>query len=219
MLSDVLLIAEKHEKAGKFIAERVLKERQGKKKFIVAISGESGSGKSELAHVVAKEMRKAGLVGKPLHIDNYYKTLPKDRQECRKKNGVESVGFGEYDWKTINRNIQEFREGKTATMPCVDIATDQVDTLITDFSDVDVLIVDGLYAIKTEDIDLRAFIELTYHETKKAQHARGKEVVNDFRMQVLEQEHQAVQSLKDTADIYIGMDYIAYDAKKTATIA
>lgn len=213
MLSDVLLIAEKHEKAGKFIAERILKERKNNKKFIVAISGESGSGKSELTHVVAKEMRKAGLVGKPLHIDNYYKTKPRERQEWRKKNGVESVGFGEYDWDTINRNISEFRNGEKATMPCVDIATDMVDTLITDFAPIDVLIVDGLYAIKTEDIDLKVFIELTYHETKKAQHARGKEVVNDFRMQVLEQEHQAVQTLKSSSDIFVGMDYVAYNAK------
>ena len=207
MLGDVLLIAEKHEIAGKQIAAEIMARKTAGQRYIIAISGESGSGKSELAHVVAKALKAEGLRAKPLHIDNYYSVPPLQRTEWRQTNGIDKVGFNEYDWETINRNIAEFRAGQKATMPCIDIVTDQVDTLITDFSEIEVLIVDGLYAIKTADLDLRVFIELTYHETKMAQVKRGKEPVNTFRMQVLEQEHQMVQSLKDTADIYIGMDY------------
>jgi uridine kinase len=69
------------------------------------------------------------------------------------------------------------------------------------------LIIDGLYSIKTEGLDLRVFIELTYHETKKAQVVRGKEPQNEYRMAVLEQEHKMVQALKATADVFITMDY------------
>ena len=50
MLGDVLLIEKKHEDAAQTILERVLKER--KEKYMVAIAGESGSGKTELAHVL-----------------------------------------------------------------------------------------------------------------------------------------------------------------------
>ncbi len=206
MLGDVLLIAEKHQKAGEGIIEEILKVR--KPKMMVAISGESGSGKSELAHVIAKGLRKHGIMAKPLHIDNYYRIHPLERTEWRKTNGIQQVvGPGEYDWATITRNIREFKDGALSTGPCVDLVTEQIDQLTTDYAGIDMLIIDGLYAIKVPDVDLRVFIELTYHETKKAQVVRGKEPQNEYRMQVLEKEHQEVQLLKPTADLFIGMNY------------
>lgn len=206
MLGDVLLIQEKHRSAGASIIQEILKKK--KDKFIVAISGESGSGKTELAHVIARGLREHGIMAKPMHIDNYYKVLPLERKQWRIDNVIEEcVGYDEYDWGAINRNIEEFRQGAEAIMPCVDLVTEQVDTLITDFKDVDMLIIDGLYAIKTEKADLRIFIELTYHETKKAQTDRGKEPHNEYRWAVLEQEHKMVQGLKNTADLLVTMEY------------
>lgn len=212
MLGDVLLINEKHQLAGGKIIEHILTCL--KPKMIIGISGESGSGKSELAHVIAKGMRKHGIFAKPLHIDNYYRILPLLRTEWRKENGIQNVvGYGEYDWNTIYRNIAEFQKGLLSTGPCVDLVTEQVDQLTTDYSTVDMLVVDGLYAIKTEGIDLSIFIELTYHETKKAQVVRGKEPQNEYRMAVLEQEHQMVQALRPKADILINKDYEVVMAK------
>lgn len=211
MLGDVLLITEKHENAAKEIVPHILKNR--KDKFIIAISGESGSGKTELAHVIAKMLRKADIICKPIHIDNYYRILPLLRTEWRKKNGIQqSVGLGEYDWDTINKNIDDFKNSRVSTMPCVDLVTEQVDQLTTDFNGVDMIIIDGLYAINTPGVDLSIFIELTYHETKKAQVVRGKEPQNEYRMQVLEQEHVVVQSLRSKADLLINMDYQVVEA-------
>jgi len=206
MLGDVLLIADKHRNAAAEIVKEVLANR--KDKMIVAISGESGSGKSELAHCIAKDLRKEGIMAKPIHIDNYYRIHPLERTEWRKKNGIENaVGLNEYDWDTIYRNIEDFRNSRKSTMPCVDLVTEQIDQLTTDFNSIDMLIVDGLYAINTEGADIRVFIELTYHETKKAQVVRGKEPQNEYRMQVLEREHQVVQSLKNKANILVNKDY------------
>ncbi|MGI6341418.1 MAG: hypothetical protein ACOXZ9_00355 [Bacteroidales bacterium] len=206
MLGDVLLITEKHQKAGEIIINHILENR--KDKMTIAISGESGSGKTELAHVISKGLRKHGIFAKPMHTDNYYKTLPLERTEWRTKNGVENVvGYDEYDWDTIYRNIDEFKRGVSSTSPCVDLVTEQVDKLTTDYKDIDMLIIDGLYAIKTDNIDLRIFIDLTYHETKKAQIVRGKEPQNQFRMSVLEQEHKMVSKLKSLADIIIDKAY------------
>ncbi|MDK2910575.1 MAG: hypothetical protein PWR20_2143 [Bacteroidales bacterium] len=206
MLGDVLLIADKHRDAAAAILQKVLEIR--KPKMIIAISGESGSGKSELSHVLAKEMRAQGILTKVMHIDNYYKIHPLQRKDWRINNGIENVvGYGEYDWDTIYRNIQEFKVGKIATMPCVDLVTEQVDQLITDFKDIDALVIDGLYAIKTEGTDLNVFIELTYHETKKAQVVRGKEPQNEYRARVLEQEHKMVQALRPRAHLLITKEY------------
>lgn len=211
MLGDVLLISEKHIVAAHEIVKAVLEQK--KDKFIIGISGESGSGKSELAHSVAKELKTHGIIAKPLHIDNYYHILPLERTQWRKDNVIEKcVGFGEYDWDTINRNISEFQNNEKSTGPCVDLVTEQVDQLTTDYSTVDMLIIDGLYAIETADVDLRVFIELTYHETKKAQVVRGKEPQNEYRARVLEQEHQVVQTMKPKADLLVGMDYLVRKA-------
>jgi uridine kinase len=206
MLGDVLLITDKHREAGTRIIEKILENR--KDKMIVAISGESGSGKSELTHVIAKGLRASGIMAKPIHIDNYYRIHPLERTEWRKKHGIEKVvGYGEYDWETIYRNIGDFLNGRQSTMPCIDLVTEQVDHLITDFKGIDMLVIDGLYAIKTEGVDLRVFIGLTYHETKKAQVVRGKEPQNEYRMAVLEQEHKMVQALRPTADIFVTKEY------------
>jgi uridine kinase len=206
MLGDVLLIEDKHRNAGEAIIQKILERK--KDKFMIAISGESGSGKSELAHVIAKGLRKHGIMAKPIHIDNYYRIHPLERTKWRKKHGIENVvGYGEYDWDTIYRNIDDFKNNRKSTMPCVDLVTEQIDQLTTDFNGIDMLVIDGLYAIKTEGVDLRVFLELTYHETKKAQVVRGKEPQNEYRMAVLEQEHRMVRALKPKADILISKEY------------
>lgn len=206
MLEDVLLIADKHREAAAVIVEEILKNKTDK--YIVAISGESGSGKSELTHLVAKEMRKHGIFAKPIHIDNFYNTLPLERTKWRIDNGIENVvGLGEYKWDDINRVISDFKNSRKSSMPCVDLVTEQIDTLTTDFDGVDMLIIDGLYAINTEGIDLAVYIELTYRETKKAQKDRGKEPQNEYRMRVLEQEHKAALSIKHKANLFVNMDY------------
>ncbi len=206
MLGDVLLIEDKHRKAGEKIIEEILKRK--KENFTVAISGESGTGKTELAHVIAKGLRKHGLFAKPIHTDNYYRILPLERTEWRQKNGVDKVvGYDEYNWDQINKTVADFKEKTFSTMPCVDLVTEQVDLLTTNFADIDMLIIDGLYAMNLKDVDLKVFIDITYHETGKAQKLRGKEPQNEYRMKVLLKEHEMVKNLKEMANIMIHKDY------------
>ena len=210
MLGDVLLINDLHKKAAADLFIRVtsdLNEKKNGYRYIVAISGESGAGKSELSHSLALLLKNEGKRVKVLHTDNYYKVAPKQRKEWRQKYGVNKVGSSEYDWKLLNRNIREFKEGREAMTPCIDIISQQVDKLITNFADVDILVVDGLYAIKSKFVDLKVFIDLTYHETKMEQAIRGKEVMNGFRSQVLEMEHRNLVALKPLAHLIINKNY------------
>ena len=216
MLGDILLINEIHKNAAEAIAKRVLKEREEKPKFykyIVGISGESGSGKSEVSHSLARILKSENIRVKVLHTDNYYKVPPLLRLEWRRNKGIDTVGMNEYDWNLIHRNIQDFKEERESMLPCIDIIPEQVDKLITDFKKIDLLVIDGLYAIKSEGIDLRVFIDLTYKETKIAQIQRMKEDMNDFRLQVLDREHQNIRSLKPMADLIINKQYDVADAK------
>lgn len=221
MLGDVLLITDQHKQAAAQIHDTLLEKVKSKKKnyrFIVAISGESGAGKSELSHSLALLLKKGGQRVKVLHTDNYYKIPPVSRNDWRKAKGIKYVGATEYDWKLLNRNIREFKEGREALMPCVDIVSKQIDKLITNFSEIDILVVDGLYAIKIKNVDLRVYISLTYHDTKKNRGGRGKEENNEFRFQVLEMEHQQMLILKSKADLIVTKEYQVVKAESESEI-
>ncbi len=117
MLGDVLLINDLHKKAAEDIFNRislVMDKKKNGNRYIIAISGESGAGKSELSHSLGLLLKKAGKRVKVMHTDNYYNIAPKQRKEWRKKNGISKVGVNEYDWKLLNRNILEFKEGREA---------------------------------------------------------------------------------------------------------
>ncbi|MDJ0698733.1 MAG: zeta toxin family protein [Woeseiaceae bacterium] len=209
MLGDVLLIADKHRKAGAQIVERL--DDIDADKVVVAIGGESGSGKSELAHVVARALKDQGRPAKILHIDNYYKIRPQDREAWRKANGMESVGLGEIDWDLLDAHLEAFRAGENAVLPCIDLLTDQIDELHTDFAAISVVIVDGLYPLHV-DADMRIFIDLTYRDTKKAQLLRGKEPQNEYRLSVLEREHEVVQGLRPLANYLVTPEFDLVEA-------
>ncbi|GAG58691.1 Bifunctional alpha-galactosidase/sucrose kinase AgaSK [subsurface metagenome] len=210
MHGDVLLIQKKHIKAAENIVERILSNTLSNKlnKFIIAISGESGSGKSEVAHLISQFLKDKGVLAKILHTDNYYAIPPKRRYELRKKNGLESINYTEYNWGLIKKHIKEFKESKISVLPFVDLLTDQIDKLITDFKEINVLILEGLYSLHiNHSVNLKVFIDLTYHDTEKAQILRGKEKFDEFRSKVLEREHEVVQSLKPKADLIITKDF------------
>jgi uridine kinase len=204
MLGDVLLIADKHERAGGQIVERL--NNIDAAKVVVAIGGESGSGKSELAHVVARALKDQGRLAKILHIDNYYTVRPQDREAWRKENGNESIGLGEIDWSLLDQHLDAFKQGGKAVLPCIDLLTDQIDELHTDFGPIKVVIVDGLYPLHV-DAKLKIFIDLTYLDTKKAQLLRGKEPQNEYRLSVLKQEHKVVQGLRPLANFLVTPEF------------
>lgn len=205
MLGDVLIIQPHHTAAARQLLEVI--DRQDRGKLVIAIGGESGSGKTEVAHELGCALKERGTPAKIMHIDNYYRVPPRDRTAWRKEHGLESIGTSEYDWDLINRNIEDFlQDRERATMPCIDLLTDQIDQLQTSFKGLQYLIIEGLYAVKAE-ADLRVLIDLTYHQTKKMQYERGKEPINEFRWQVLEREHQVVQSLRPFTDLLITEDF------------
>ncbi|MEJ2596592.1 MAG: uridine kinase, partial [bacterium] len=189
MLGDVLLINDMHKEAAQAICEKVLADRETKEeryRYVVGISGESGSGKSELAHTLGMSLKQHHIRVKVIHTDNYYKIQPLLREEWRRNKGFDQIGINEYDWIKIRKTLRDFQEEQECMIPCIDLIPEQVDKLITDFSKVDLLILDGLYAIKADDLDLRVFIDLTYHETKINQIIRMKEALSDFRLGILE---------------------------------
>jgi uridine kinase len=204
MLNDRITVTEKHINAANVIADEVLTLISPN--YIIAIGGEVGSGKSTLAFALAHRLKIEGIKSKIIDLDDFYKVAPYSRKAWRRKNGIESVGPEEYDWNKINEVIEDFRNDRESTMPCVDLITDEVDMITTSFKNIEVAIINGLYATKLNQANFKVFIELTYRETKEAQLFGGKEEITEFRKQVLEREHEMVQALKPGCQMFFDFD-------------
>ncbi len=171
---------------------------------VIAISGESGCGKTTLAYALCLNLRAKGLKAKLLQTDHYYLTHPEERTSVRLRLGIDQVvGRQEYDWYMIEQLLHSFKNKKPAAMPLVDLFTGQVDTLFTDFGEVDILILEGLYAIASEPVDFRIFMESQWQDTIRAQKVRRKEQLDDVRIRILQKEKEAVQSLRPLAGLVI----------------
>ncbi len=203
MLNDLLEIEKKHEKAAKTLFDYLYPDFRSK--TIVAIGGEFGVGKAEIAYLLGNMFCKQGFNVKLLHLDNYYKVPPLQRLKWRKENGLDKIGSEEYDWDRINQTINDYKENKKSFIPIVDLFTQRIGELSTDFKDIDLLIIEGLYAVCLQQADLRVFIEQTYRDSWDRSLTSSKEKLDDFRVKVLEQEHIAVQALRNKANFFIDL--------------
>ena len=204
MQNQVITITEKHHSAAKIIFDRVIEERTPK--YIITVTGEVGTGKSTVSLLLAKLLKEQGIRVKIMDLDNYYNIPPLERKAWRVKNGVSKVGLDEYNWEKIYENIEDFKQGRKATMPLVDMMTDYVDELTTDFKDVDFLIIKGLYSIKCKESKLKVFIELSYEEAINKNLYIPMEITDEFRIKVMKKEQEVVQLLKKDADFFVDFD-------------
>ena len=90
MIGDVLLVEQKHERVARELAARINPHRE---RLVVAIGGESGSGKSEIAETLRQVLRNEEMRIKILHLDNYYIVPPVERTAHRRKHGMDAIGL------------------------------------------------------------------------------------------------------------------------------
>ncbi len=206
-LGDILVITDDHKKAAGEITDLLLKTYAGEK-ISIAIGAESGSGKSEISHVVASSLFKSEkqLRSFIVHTDDFFALPHKERNELRVKTDLESVGPSEIDFDQLSYVLKSFETGRQILLPVLEFITSSAYKLLVDFSDVQVLICEGLYAPML-DVTTKMFIDMTYHDNKDFNVLRGKEVPDAFRERVLEREHQAVSELRKQVDYLITKDY------------
>jgi uridine kinase len=212
MLHDLITVTQRHENAAKLILDKALgiKKQLDKDKLIVTITGEVGSGKSTISIVLGRLLKDLDIRAKIIDLDDFYKIPPLERRQWRIKHGLKSIGYDEYDWGKLYENVSAFYQNQSAAMPCVDLITRYVDQLTTNYEGVDILIINGLYSLKIKEADLKVFVEHTYEQTRNAQIYSQKENIDEYRLKIMEREHEVVTSMKSLADFYIDFENSLY---------
>ncbi len=208
MRGDVLIIQEWHRKAGRKAAELIIPRiEKNTGKFTITVAGESGSGKSEIAEVIAESLAEKNMKTVILQQDDYFIHPPKTNENTRKKD-IDWVGANEVHLDIMDQNLKDFKEGKAQiTKPLVIFEEDRITEETMQVGDAKVAIAEGTFTTTLNHVDCRVFIDQTYHETKKARLLRAREEQDDFLETVLKTEHKVISSHKRIADFLVTGEY------------
>lgn len=209
MIGDVIHIRPEYFDTADALVELMLSAHQekGKTLEVVAIGGESGSGKSVTAICLQQSLEKKGWRSVILHQDDYFFLPPKSNHRRREEN-LASVGIQEVNLQEIEKNIQAFRTKSSSIIkPLVNYEEDKIGEEELSFENVDVLLIEGTYTMEIQNCDFRIFMERNYHDTLANRISRGREPYSAFVEKVLEIEHQLISPGIEKADAIVQKDY------------
>ncbi len=208
MRGDILVIQKWHRKAGRAAGELILPQvLESTGKFTITVAGESGSGKSEIAEVIAEALNEKDIKSVVLQQDDYFVHPPKTNENTRRKD-IDWVGANEVHLDVMDQNLKDFKEGKSEiTKPLVIFEEDRITEETMQVGDAKVAIAEGTFTTTLNNVDCRIFIDQTYHETKKARLLRAREEQDDFLETVLKIEHKVISSHKRIANLIVKGDY------------
>lgn len=193
--------------ANKMLA--VFSELMTKDKTVVAIAGESGSGKTHMALALKAAFLMHGRKALILHMDDFY-MLPPALNHQNRLASMQNVGPQEVDLNRLQYLISEFKTGKPQLLtPVVHYHENKIEELWHDVQEVQVLIIEGTYAFYVEQTDFNLLMSRDFIQTKalREQRNRGAEVNDPFIEKVLEKEHQLVTAKKEKANAWIDYDF------------
>jgi uridine kinase len=205
MIGDKLVIEPYHTDRARDIV-RLLAERLPER-FTVAVAGESGAGKSELASELARLLTEAGVAAGVLQQDDYFVFPPRTNHEMRRRN-LEQVGPYEVKLDFLDSNLRSFKRGESPIYkPLVVYEEDRITAEEMAVDGVRVLIAEGTYTSLLRFTDLRVFIDRDYRQTLEARMRRARDKFEPFVLDVLEREHQIIARHKDRADVVVTPDF------------
>ncbi|UCH79298.1 MAG: hypothetical protein JSU81_04930 [Candidatus Coatesbacteria bacterium] len=177
-------------------------------RFVVAVGGESGSGKSEIAAELARLAAEDGLSSLILQQDDYFR-LPPQTNARRRREDFEWVGPGEVRLDLLDEHLRLAHDPAVAEIE-KPLSLFEEDTLASEtvsLEGVKLVIVEGTYTASLSHADRRLFLTRDYRATAAARAERGREAQDDFLERVLAREHEFIAPLREKADFLIDDDY------------
>ncbi len=187
----------------------VFTELTGKHKKVIAIAGESGSGKTNMALALKAAFSALGQQALILHMDDFY-ILPPALNHQNRLLGMQNVGPQEVDLQRMQEVLSQFKNGaQTVLTPVVHYYENKIEEISYQVEDITVLIVEGTYAFYQNETDFNLFMSRNYLQTRelREKRSRGNEVNDPFIEKVLEKEHELVLAKKEKANAWIDYDF------------
>jgi uridine kinase len=209
MKGDILKIKPYHTAAARAVYELLAGEiKRTPGRFVVAVGGESGAGKSEVAAELARLAAEDGVPAVVIQQDDYF-VLPPKTNDRKRREDFAWVGPGEVRLSLLDEDLARARDAAEdeLTKPLSLFDEDTLATETVSLAGVKLVIVEGTYVTSLRNVDRRVFIDRDYRATREARAERGREGQDDFLERVLAREHEFVSKLKEGADIVINEDY------------
>ena len=208
MKGDKFVIEKEHVKAAHQIVELLFSQiSSARGKFIITIAGESGSGKSELATVLAEILTTKDMKVVIFQQDDYFVYPPKTNAEMRSKD-IRHVGLSEVRLILLDQNLKDIADDKSEiAKPLVIFDADRIKEETIKLSDIKVVIVEGTYTTTLKNAHQHVFIDRTYIDTRETRQRRAREKQDRFLEEILEIEHDIISSQKAQADIVVTTDF------------
>lgn len=203
-----LTIRKEHYSLANKLCEKIFEENKLPiQKMVIAIGGESGSGKSTTAFCLQKELTERGLNCVVLHMDSYFKLAPKDNHQNRLQS-LDNVGPHEVNMSILNEHITAFKKWTNfIEVPIVNYKENSLSHKKLDLSDSQVLIVEGVYTFLLENLDQKIFIDRTYLDSHQQRIERTRENYDPYVELVLKVEHKIVAPLINKASLVVDKNY------------
>ena len=179
-------------------------------RYILSVAGESGSGKSETAKVIAIELRKCGIKTVILGQDEYCNLTPQYNDIKRKEDPDWLGPHVEIKMEVLQKNITDAVKDEDAiNIPVINPIENTITNINLSLSGVKVIIAEGTYVSLLRNIDSRIFINRNRLETLRDRKKRNRrnEVNDSFTEQILVTEHKIIAGHKFLADYIITNDY------------
>ncbi len=211
MKGDKIVVQDRHRTvARRIIAGTAERIRSKPARYVIAVAGESGSGKSETARALADELLKERLPAVILGQDDYF-VLPPRSNDARRRQDPEWLGpHVEVRMDALEENLKAAVDSAEAIVkPLVDYDADSIGAERLDLAGVRVVIVEGTYTSLLKHVDTRVFIAQNRLDTleHRQRRARGTEAGDPFIEGVLAIEHKIIAGHRQLADFIVTRDY------------
>jgi uridine kinase len=204
MIGDKLVITDYHRQGADLVMEHIRPRLERGERLIVTVAGESGSGKSEIGHCLAELAEQIGKRAFVFGQDDYFH-LPPHQNHQRRLEDIGWVGPGEVRLDLLDAHAIALRDGLTAPLekPLVYFEEDRIGSELVEPQPIELVIAEGTYTSLLENADVRAFIDRTYLQTKKARLRRARDPATAFLERVLAIEHEVISQHKARADVVL----------------